>query len=403
MERLRAWATGHPVDLAVFRITVSAVVLLSLDVWDAPKWAGAVGLAPVGWRTVASVLPASTASAFVALGLVVVFTSLTLIGAWTRVSSVIAAVSLVWLLGVPQQSGLVLHTHHLAWFLALVASGPSGDVVSFDAWRARRRGAPIPGPSLAHGLPVRAAWLSIGLIFFFPGLWKLVGGAPWLEGLPTLIAWKRFQLGLPRLELPPMLIRAGGVGAIVFELSVGALLVFRRTRIVGVVAALAFHAGVQWVMGIAFSSLWSCYLVFVPWSRWFGNAPSAVSSAPSPRPAIILASLLLGAQVTTGVLGLESAWPVACYPTFRTRAPEQMRWVELETSEGIVVSVDRLRQGPNQRWWGLSEQAAWDPSRERLQGLFAMLIGRPPREGETIRWTRVTVDLRSGATSRDPL
>lgn len=403
MERLRAWATGQPVDLAVFRVTVSAVVLLSLDVWDAPKWAGAMGPAPLGWQTVAALLPTSTATAFVALGLVVVFTSLTLIGAWTRFSSVVAAVSLVWLLGVPQQSGLVLHTHHLAWFLALVASGPSGDVVSFDAWRARRRGSPVPGPSLAHGIPVRAAWLSIGLIFFFPGLWKLLGGASWLDGLPTLIAWKRFQLGLPRLELPPFLIRAGGVGSIAFELSVGALLVFRRTRALGVIAAFAFHAGVQWVMGIAFSSLWSCYLVFVPWSRWFGGAPGAVSSPPSPRAGFIVASLLLGAQVMTGALGLESAWPVACYPTFRTRAPEQVRWVELETSDGLVVSVDQLRQGPNQRWWGLSERAAWDPSRERLDGLFATLAGRPPREAETIRWTRVTVDLRSGATTREPL
>jgi len=403
MERVRAWATGQPVDLAVFRITVSAVILLSLDVWDAPKWAGAVGLAPVGWRTVASLLPASTATAFIALGFVVVFTSLTLIGAWTRVSSVVAAVSLVWLLGVPQQSGVVLHTHHLAWFLALVASGPSGEVVSFDAWRARRRGAPVPGPSLAHGLPVRAAWLSIGLIFFFPGLWKLLGGASWLEGLPTLIAWKRFQLGLPRLEVPPLLHRVGGAGSIAFELSVGALLVFRRTRMLGVIAAFAFHAGVQFVMGIAFSSLWSCYLVFVPWSRWFASAPNAVSPAPSPRPALMLASVVLGAQVLTGALGLESAWPVACYPTFRTRAPAQMRWVELETSDGMVVSVDRLRQGPNQRWWGLSEQAAWDPSRERLEALFAMLLGRPPRAGELIRWTRVTADLQSGATTREPL
>ncbi len=157
----RGWATGHPLDLAVFRITISAVVLMSADVWDAPKWAGAAVRAPVGWEFVSTLLPAAHDTALVALGLVVIFTSLTLLGVFTRVSSVIAALSLVWLLGVPQQSGVVLHTHHLAWFMALVASGPSGDALSVDAWRRKTSVA----PSLAHGLPVRAAWVSIGLIF----------------------------------------------------------------------------------------------------------------------------------------------------------------------------------------------------------------------------------------------
>lgn len=399
-ERLSAWATGHPLDLAVFRITASVVVLASADVWDARLWAGAVLKAPPGWQLVSSVLPVTPLAASIVLVVVVVSASFTLVGAFSRVSSAVTALGLVWLLGVPQQSGLVLHTHHLWWLMALVATGPSGDALSLDAWWAKRRGRALPGPSVAHGLPVRVAWLSIGLVFFFPGVWKLVSGAAWLEGLPTLVAWKRFQLGLPRLEVEPAFLRAGGVATIVFELGVTALLVFRRTRLLGVALALAFHLGVQWVLGIRFSSLWSCYLVFLPWSRWLGLSEVPLGSSKAPALSLGFGVALLSAQVVTGVLGIEGAWPVACYPTFRHPAPTTVAWVELETSDGLVLSPDRMRSGPNQRWWGLSEQAAWDPSSQRLAGLFTQVMGRPPRDGERVVWTRVTVDLATGVTRR---
>lgn len=393
------WATGHPLDLAVFRITVSVVVLLSADVWDAPTWASAVVRAPAGWEFVSALLPASHDTALVALGLVVIFTSLTLLGAFTRVASIGSALSLAWLLGVPQQSGVVLHTHHLVWFMALVASGPSGDALSVDAWRRKTSVA----PSLAHGLPIRAAWLSIGLVFFFPGVWKLAGGSAWLEHLPTLVAWKRFQLGLPSLDVPASLLRAGGVATIAFELGFIGLVLFARTRLLGVIAAFAFHLAVQQVLGIRFSSLWSCYLVFFPWSRWLNSPVPVVDGRRSLVAPLVVGGALVSAQVMTGALPSETSWPVACYPTFRNPAPSVVRWLELETDEGVVLSLERMRSGPHQRWWGLSERTAWAPSPEALELLFTQAVGRPRRPGETARWTRVTFTLSTQQAQREPL
>ncbi|MBL8940684.1 MAG: HTTM domain-containing protein [Archangium sp.] len=394
----RFWATGHPLDLAVFRITISVVVLMSADVWDAPTWASAAVRAPVGWGFVSTLLPATHDAALIALGLVVVFTSLTLLGVFTRVSSVVSALSLVWLLGVPQQSGVVLHTHHLVWFMALVASGPSGDALSVDAWRRQTSVA----PSVAHGLPVRAAWLSIGVLFFFPGVWKLVSGSAWLEQLPALVAWKRFQLGLPPLDVSQTLLRVGGVATIGFELGFIGLVVFSRTRLLGVVAAFAFHFAVQQLLGIRFSSLWSCYLVFLPWSRWLGSPISVVEGRRSVVAPLVVAGALLSAQVLTGVLLNETSWPVACYPTFRNPAPQVVRWLELKTDEGVVLSLERMRSGPHQRWWGLSERTAWAPTPEALNRLFTQAVGRPRRDGEAARWTLVTFTPSTNETRREP-
>lgn len=47
-RRLLRWATGSPLDLAVFRVTVSVVVLGSVDVWEAHTWARAAVAPPPG-------------------------------------------------------------------------------------------------------------------------------------------------------------------------------------------------------------------------------------------------------------------------------------------------------------------------------------------------------------------
>ncbi len=393
LDRLRRWATGPPIELAIFRITVSVVVLASRDVWDAAKWSAPSAALPLGWGWT-SVFPRTEPSGLVALGLTVTFTALTLIGVKTRVVSVAAALSLAWLLGLPQRAELVIHTHHLVWFLAFVACGPSGDALSVDAWRNRRS----PAPSLAHGLPVRAAWLGIGLVFFFPGVWKLVNVTTWLDGLSALVEWKRFQLGLPRLELSSGWLTLGGVATIGFELAVGPALLFRRTRLLAVLAALAFHLGVWLVLGIRFSSLWTCYLVLLPWSRWL-SLPENVEPVERQVPASVIVLLfILGGQLVAGVAKLENGWPFACYPTFSTPAPREARWLELEVDGRAVLTAESMRGGPNQRWWGLSERAAWDPSPARLDQLLSELGLHAP-----VKWTLVRVDLANGAERREAL
>lgn len=363
-SRLETWLTGEPLDLALFRVTVSLVVLLSEDLWDARRWVGAAVRAPTGWAW--APWPSELAARVLTV-VVVAATLATLVGLHTRVASAVSALGLAWLLGVPQLSGQVLHTHHLVWLSALVAAGPSGDALSWDA-----RYKPPAKASVAHGLPLRAAWLTIGLLFFFPGLWKALEGRAWLEGLPALVAWKRFQLGLPALHLPSGLLALGGVATIGFELSVGVLLLFRRTRPIAAVLALLFHLGVQVVLGIGFSSLWACYPVFGDWARWLGRSTTPEPGWRRALPSLVVATPLLLAMVLTGALGLEQAWPVACYPRFVQPAPSRVDWVEIveldDTGAGTqVFGLPQLRA--HQRWWGLASQAARTGTNEAFRRL----------------------------------
>ena len=369
MKRLVGWATGPPLDLALFRIVICSVVLLSADVWSAHRWS------PSTWPLVLTAV-------------VLLSTALTLVGFSTRVSSLVAALSTLWLLTLPQQSGQVMHTHHLVWFLALVAAGPSGDALSVEA-----RGRTPPAPSLAHGVPLRAAWLSVGLLYFFPGFWKAVDARAWLENLPALVEWKWFQLGSePTLALSPELLRAGGVLAIAFELGFIVLVFSARTRVLAAALAVLFHLGIQLVMGIAFSSLWICLAMFLPWARWT-RAPNDGVPTPNARawPAAVLASILLGGQLVTGVLDREDTWPIAAYPSFRNPPPRVVDWLEVEEvdASGAHLTLSRLTGREEQRRWGVMTRLLARPEPVALRDFYRQWRGRIPLGVSELRFFRV--------------
>ena len=398
---------GHPLDLAVFRVTVFLVVLGSPDLHGAWRWAGLPAGARMplpGWDWVLGAWPPSLEAARIVYGIFLACAVLGLVGALTRVATVGAALCGAWLLGLPQMSGQVLHTHHLVWFLALLAASPCGDALSVDALVRRRRGEAPRGEAVEYGLPLRLLWVSVGLLFFFAGFWKLqVGGWAWGEGLGRQAQLKALETGVaPLLTLdgPPALLRLGGVLAMGFELSVGALLLWKRTRLVAVGAALLFHAGVRATMGISFSSLWVCYLMFIPWAKWLELAPSS-EAVPNRRwvPASLVGAGLLGLQLLTGGLGQEQSWPVACYPTFRHPPPEQVAWIEAdELTDGgsrAALALADLRGPDGQRWWGVGWRVLGDPNPEALSAHYRARRGEPGKDVRAVEFFRVTTGSRA--------
>src|SRR5262249_56320347 len=100
------------------------------------------------------------------------------VGLYSRTSAGLAALLSLYVLGVPQLYGKVNHYHYLVAFAALLAASPCGDALSCDAvraaWRRADRGQTAPPePSMAYAVPLRFVWLLVGLIYVFPGFWKL--------------------------------------------------------------------------------------------------------------------------------------------------------------------------------------------------------------------------------------
>ncbi len=381
-----------------------AIVLSSAEVHQAATWAAlpdALGALPWGASWASGVSPLTPQLAGALRWLLVTTATLSLMGLFTRLSMILTCVLLFAVLGTAQRWGTI-HAHHLLWFTALLAASPCGDALSIDAWRADRRHELSPRAATAYGLPVRAVWVSIGLIFFFPGYWKWrTLGLDWAlsDNLLHQLHFKWAEMGeLPALRLDhwPALLHAGGLGVLLFEPTLLPLLCIGAVRRFAVAAALAFHLATQVFFFINFSSLWACYLVFVPWSRWLAIPAGTAPSRRWSWPPAVAAVVVLSGQCIAGFLCHEHGWPFACYPTFRD---------DPGTQAGVLIIEDERRDGrrsemPLEFLHGVSGQKQWSamwqvirqPTAERLRAWWHQ-HDENPSDVSRVRFYQGTLDV----------
>lgn len=278
-------AATSPINLAVFRVAVFWALLHSCHdsrvIWFS-QIPAELRVAPIGLEWLPEYLPIDGRWSTVACTLLGVFSFTAMIGLFARVSAGLAVVFGFYALSIPEFIGKVQHgTPHLLWFAAILAASRCGDALSCDAiasaWRRADRGfTDPPAPSRVYALPLRFVWLLIGVIYFFPGFWKLwESGFDWAlgENVKFTMYERWLQLGgwVPRfrLDLHPPLYKLSALLAVIFEVSFIWLILFPRLRIPVVLGGLAFHKMSGAYMRIAFSSLQICYVVFFDWDAIF--------------------------------------------------------------------------------------------------------------------------------------
>lgn len=396
---VRRIPVGSAFDLAVFRVTVSVLLLTSASAAVAPAWAELppdTRVAPlgVGWLVPHLVITRDSVElARVVLRLAALTSAL---GLFTRASLASMALCASYVLLVPQLGGAVFHDHHLVWFAVLLAASPAGDALSIDAWLAARRGTRPPSGGRAHGAALRVAWLLVAAIFFFPGLHKVrASGLDWIlsDNLRNQLWWKWAQdpslLPSLRIDRDPMVLRACAALTVALELAFPVLLLRPATRALAVVCALLFHQATAYFMGIEFGVLYACYVVFVPWEalvrrlRRAGTDAATTSDAGLGR-VVGVGVVLLGGVVAAGATGATQAYPFACYPTFQWMPSAEMPAlvVELEDPGGSVRVVDRRDwREPGPRGWALEWRLAgiYDRvDRPRIEAYFRDVARREP-------------------------
>jgi hypothetical protein len=272
-----------------------------------------------------------------------------MVGFLTPVALMAVTVLGWYVLGVQNFYGKVGHSTNIYLYAsAILAFSPCGDALSLDALLRRK---PFFGgaPSVSYARPLRMIWLLIALVYFFPGVWKIVQGGPrWV--LSDNLKYQVYQIWVQydstdfwRIDRWPLLYRMSAVGTIAFELSFIFFLLRKDLRWICVTSAVFFHNMTSFVMGIQFYKLLFCYLTFIDWA-WLGRklagkkaAPiqlsSGSTSAPAPlRDAAIKVGLMIFAVNTVfGVFSIVDAWPFSCFPTFG--------WVQGPTSQRVLVEV----------------------------------------------------------------
>jgi predicted DCC family thiol-disulfide oxidoreductase YuxK len=125
-------------------------------------------------------------------------------------------------------------------------------------------------------LPLRFVWLLMGVIYFFPGFWKL-----WNVGFSWTLSdnmraqmhfkWIEFDGWTPALRIDhyPALCALVGIATIAFETTFLFLVFFDRLRPWLIVAGLAFHNLTNLFMRISFAPLQAMYASLVDWGPAF--------------------------------------------------------------------------------------------------------------------------------------
>lgn len=421
-KRLRGIVYGYfqecdsPVSLAVFRIVTMLAIIFSADPIIIRTFAGLpevlrvnpglggsfLGLFPfepdVGWYA---------AWALRLVCLVGIF------GVYSRTTCGLAAALALFVLGIPQCFGKVNHYHHLIWFATLLATSRSGDALSVDAirsgtgnWKNRLAG---PAPSRTYAVPIRIAWLLMGLAYFFPGFWKVWNcGYEWglAENLQLhlyhkwaeLDGWRPFF----RIDHYPLLLSLSGLGTIVFELSFIFLIIYPRTRMLAAITGLLFHNMTNAFMAISFWNLQIFYLTFIPWNR-FIRTPKGMGCVRREHIAqVVVAGAVIGIlNIGFGFLHVGGDWPFSCYPTFagfRTTVHQQIEiaTVAKDGREEIIPLRVIHNRIPSERLAGIFNNVLnGENSRERknkLNALTGVLVSfsDSPNRNETLRGYRVS-------------
>jgi predicted DCC family thiol-disulfide oxidoreductase YuxK len=290
-------ARSSPINLAILRIVFFAVLFQFVDV-EHVVWFSQIPpelrFPPVGLGWLLPYVPVNpTAVAFTAVMLRACCLS-ALVGLFSRTSAGLAALLSLYVLGVPQLYGKVNHYHYLVAFAALLAASPCGDALSCDAvraaWRRADRGQTAPPePSMAYAVPLRFVWLLVGLIYVFPGFWKLwSAGFDWAFSdnlsLQMHAKWLEYGDWTPffRLDLHPLLFQTAAFLTIVFEISFVFLIFFPRVRLLAPLGGLVFHT-LTYVFMVIFFNVTAVYVAFVDWSalsirlgRWLFPEPMSL-------------------------------------------------------------------------------------------------------------------------------
>jgi len=275
---------AHPVNLSIFRIVLFAVILSLLHNSYFEffcQMSKGLEFPVVGMGWLVRFMPFIREWAEVIFRLSQIFCITAMIGLFTRFSIGMMVLLGFIVLGMRNMLGDTYHINHVVLFSMILAVSRSGDFLSCDAlmaaWRNADRGKMVPVKrSHSYCLPLRFVGLLIGIIYFFPGFWKI-----WRLGFDWALTdavkylfhwiWSMHKDWVPffRIDRYPLLYRMSALATIVFEMSFVFLIFSKRLRYLAVGMGIIVHYLLNMFLRVSFYHLQLCYVVFFNWYKIF--------------------------------------------------------------------------------------------------------------------------------------
>lgn len=425
-----------PYNIAIFRIVFFLFILTHLDSWrlatlEFSQWPSAMLDIPMGMKTILTVMPVHPDQVAKMIDVFVIACFLGLVGLFARLASLVAAITGIYVMGIAQCYGKVDHIHHFIWFMLILSASRCSDVLSIDSilrsWCQAKEGTTTKiENSVIYTWPLRFIWLLIGLIYFFPGFWKLVGSDnwSWSDNLKYQLYNQWFNLGgwVPsfRIDQHPWVYKISAVGVICFELLFIVFILFSFLRPIAVIVGLLFHQLIYMFMGIDFFNLQFCYIAFINWAGLFSirASPTKTQSLKKlvfdERIIQCIGVFLLVVNAYFGAREIITAWPFACYPTFAGNLQEAkietIKAYGLKGHEEKLLEFDTLKQGMEAfRFTSMINNILAMPQglekRDRLKALITLMKGQGMdlRDYSRIRFYKVIRSTQPERRNDPPL
>ncbi|MFY9234914.1 MAG: HTTM domain-containing protein [Fimbriimonadaceae bacterium] len=283
------FAKGSPVTLGLFRVVICAIAFINLAMIaiDFDAWYSESGYVPldtsrqyapdfsprVGNYELAFPIPrinfliGANNDTFIAVfyAVVMVAALLSMVGLWTRFSTIVLALGM---LSLQHRNLLILHGGDTALrqFLLILAIAPSGAACSLDRFIAVWQGRAPPEPEPISLWGQRLIQFQIAILYFTAVWWKWQG-SHWRDGTATYYIHQLTEFN--RFPVPQFMDRQPFValetyGTLLTELALATLVFYRPFRKWVLLSGLAMHGYIEYRFNIpmfAFVTT-SAYLCF---------------------------------------------------------------------------------------------------------------------------------------------
>lgn len=368
-------------NLAIFRIiffillinTFKNEVFGSFMQWSHLPDSAKVGLPFIGWLIDWLPITPEIYNTMGIIGLVLAFSGLLGFGTKWTLKLYIPIALYLW--GIPCFYGKLNHHHIIVWIPIIFAFSRCSDVLSVDALLRKIRGKfKKPEWSVAYGLPFKVMWLLLGIIYCCSGFHKLWDtGLFWAlsENLTRQIQLEWIEnydvISAFRIDQYPTLLKIGGIGVILFEITYPLLLLKPATRILNFLGSWSLHLTAGYFMNIDFAYLRRIHFSLFNWEKWWNWIRRKNISIPKTTEDHIsdpkewnslkkytityVGMILIGANLSLGILGISS-WPFSAYPAYSGIVNENVQIIQMNAidTNGNEVNVKEIGKGANFRW-----------------------------------------------------
>jgi hypothetical protein len=369
-------------NLAVFRILFFLFTIMnlvgpyidSLKAWTYLPKTSQVSLPGISWLM--KVIPISPAIYETMVWLAISISILGILGFKTKWTLKIFLPIAFYLWAVPCFYGKLNHNQIMLWIPIILAFSPCSDVLSIDNYIKKiKRNYITPRHATKYGFPLAAIWMHLGIIYCFSGFHKLWDTGlywalsdniinqiqlEWVENYDIILGY--------RVDKYPILLKAGALILIIFEIIYPIFLLKPFTRWLNFTGAWILHLTAGFLLNIDFVNLRMMHFSLINWVNVKKTIKSYIkfkkttpqSEAPYAqislnkllkKPSYLIPLLLLAMNVLYGFAGINS-WPFSAYPAYSAVVKDEISIIKLEAcdSDGQLIDCKDLGKQQQFRW-----------------------------------------------------